>query len=76
MYIFNSWNLDCDPGFHGVFCKTKITRQLKKLNESKIEKIRKNTDKNRWNFISMFTCDCNFVSVWASAYACMFYSYV
>ena len=32
----NSWNIDCDPGFHGVFCKTTIIRQLRKWNELKI----------------------------------------
>ena len=30
IYIFNSRNIDCDPGFHGVFCKTTIIRELRK----------------------------------------------
>ena len=46
IYIFNSWNIDCDPGFYGVFCKTTIIRQLRKWNESKIGN-RKNTKKYR-----------------------------
>ena len=24
IYIYNSWKIDCNPGFHGVFCKTTI----------------------------------------------------
>ena len=46
IYIFNSWNLDCETWVSWsffffcfcFFCKTTIIRQLKKLNESKIEK--------------------------------------
>ena len=30
IYMFNSWNMICDPGFHGVFCKTTIIGQLGK----------------------------------------------
>ena len=29
--------IDCNPGFHEVFCKTTIIRQLRRLNESKIQ---------------------------------------
>ena len=32
VYIYYSWNIDCDPGFHGVFRKTTIIRQLVKTN--------------------------------------------
>ena len=39
--IFNSWNLDCDPRFHGFFCKTTIIRQSRRRNESKIENTKK-----------------------------------
>ena len=67
IYIFNSWNLDCDPGFHGVFCKTIIIRQLKKEMNWKSKKIRKNAEKNRWRFIWMFTCGCD---VWACVCVC------
>ena len=49
IYIFNSWNIVCSPGFHGVFCKTTIIRQLR-WNELKIEKTRKNTDKKPLGF--------------------------
>ena len=50
IYKFNSWNVDCDSGFHGVFCKTTIIRQLRRWNELKIEKCEK-IDKNRWDFV-------------------------
>ena len=50
IYIFNSWNIDCDLGFHGVFCKTTIIRQLRKWNKSKIEKIRKSKHKKPLGF--------------------------
>ena len=32
IYIYNSCNIDCDPGFHGVFCKATIIRQLRSWN--------------------------------------------
>ena len=34
IYTFNSWNIVCNPGFHGVFffCKTTIIRQLRRWN--------------------------------------------
>ena len=54
------------PGFHGVFCKTTIIKQLRKGNESKIEKIQ---SKTRWVFIGIFTCDCECVSVCVGVYA-------
>ena len=57
IYISNSWNIDCDPGFHGVFCKTTIIRQLRICNESKIE----NTKKYRQKTIEislMWGCKC------------------
>ena len=39
------------PWVSWSFCKTTIISQLRRWNESKIEKIRKNTDKNRWDFV-------------------------
>ena len=41
IYICNSWDIDWDPGFHGVFCKTTIIRQLRRWNELKIERYEK-----------------------------------
>ena len=60
------------PGFHGFFFKTTIIRQLRKWNESKIEKI---LSENRWDFVGMFTRDCECVSVCVCvcSYACVGY---
>ena len=68
IYIYNSWNIDCDPGFHGVFCKTTIIRQLRRW---KIEKYKKVQTK----IVGiLFMCGCK--CMWVCAYACMFYSKV
>ena len=37
---------------------------------------RKNTVKNHWDFVGIFTYDCKCVSVWVCAYACVGYSCV
>ena len=37
IYIYNSWNIDGNPGFHGVFCKTTIMTMIvfcRKLHET------------------------------------------
>ena len=68
-FFFNSWNIDCDPGFNGVFCETAIIRQLRNWNESK-----KYRQKNHWEFIWKFTCGC--VWVCGCVYACICYSYI
>ena len=39
--IYNPWKIVCDPGFHGVFSKTTIIRQLRRWNELKIENTKK-----------------------------------
>ena len=31
--MYNPWKIFCNPGFHEVFCKTTIIRQLRKWNE-------------------------------------------
>ena len=60
IYIFNSWNIDCDPGFHGIFCKTAIIRQLRRWNVSKS----KNTKKYGQKTVRIsFMCGCKCVSV-------------
>ena len=41
IYIYNSWNIVCNPGFHEVFCKTTIIRQLRRWNELEIENTKK-----------------------------------
>ena len=57
-HIINSWNIDCDPGFHGVFCKKTIIRQLGKWNELKL----KNTKKYRQSTVGI-SFMCGFLSV-------------
>ena len=59
IYIFDSWNIDCDPGFHGVFCQTSIIRMLRRWNELKIEIYEKIQTKNPLGFRL-----CEVVSVW------------
>ena len=39
IYIYNSWNIDCDPGFHGFFFVAKNNHQaVKKMELIEIEK--------------------------------------
>ena len=45
IYIFNPWKIFCNPGFHEVFCKTTIIRQLRRWNELKIENMTKYREK-------------------------------
>ena len=59
MYVSNSWNIDCDPGFYGVFCKTTVIKQLRRWNGLIIEKYEKNG-------IS-FMCGCKCVSLYVCA---------
>ena len=60
IYIFNPWKIFCNPGFHEVFCKTTITRQLRRWNELKIENTTKYSQKT---VRSSFVCGCKCVSV-------------
>ena len=52
------------PGFHGVFCKTTIIKQLRKGNESKIEKIQSKTVEFLYEYlrvvvsVCVYTCAC------------------
>ena len=60
IYIYNPLKIFCDPGFHGVFCKTTLIRQLRRWNELKIE----NTKKYRQKNVGIsFVCGCKCVSV-------------
>ena len=59
IYVFNSWKIVCNPGFHEVFCKTTTIRQLR-WNELKIE----NTKKYRQKTIGIsFVCGRKCMSV-------------
>ena len=68
IYTFNPWKIVCDPGFHGVFCKTTIIRQLRRGDELKIE----NTKKYRQKTVRIsFMCGCKCVSVCGCVRICV-----
>ena len=50
--------MDCDPGFHGVFCKTTIIGQLRRWNVLNIEKYEKVQKKKPLEFSFMYGCKC------------------
>ena len=68
IYIFNSWNIVCNSGFHEFFCKTTINRQWRRWNELKIENT-KNTDKKPLRFrLCVLVC----VSVYVGVCVCVY----
>ena len=63
IYISNSWNLDCNPLVSWSFFKTTIIRQLRKWNESKIEKIQSKTVVVLYDFLRVVVSVCVCVCV-------------
>ena len=69
IYIFNSWNVDCEPVFHGVFFLQNNNHQaVKNMEWIENRKIRTNTDKNRWDMGFRL---CVVVSVWVYVDVCV-----
>ena len=74
IYIFNSWNLDCDPWVSWTFLQNKNHQAVKKI---KWIENRQNTVKKIGDFVGIFTRDCKCVSVWVyvwmGVYTCVGY---
>ena len=51
IYIFNSWNIDCDPRVSWSFLQNNNHQAVKKMKFIENRKNTKNTDKNLWDFV-------------------------
>ena len=62
------WKFVWTPGFHGIFTKQQSGSKQNEMNRKS-----KNTVKNRWDFVGIFTCDlkCERVCVCVCALARM-----
>ena len=65
------WNLDCDPCVSWSFLQNNNHQAVK----MKWIENRKNTVKNRWDFVGIFTCDCECGSVCVCGCVCVIVAY-
>ena len=54
IYIYNPSKILCHPGFHGVFCKTIIIRQLRRWNSIYLTAIKKELLNTKYIYIYIY----------------------